>query len=65
MKLRTSIYSFLKIILFSCDIGKKIKIHVLKALFLTKKQTKTKQQTKKNTKQILQHCYPVFYMKKM
>lgn len=64
MKLRTSIYSFLKIILFSCDIGKKIKIHVLKALFLTKKQTKTKQQTK-NTKQILQHCYPVFYMKKM
>lgn len=47
MKLRTSIYSFLKIILFSCDIGKKIKIHVLKALFLTKKQTKTKQQTKK------------------
>lgn len=47
MKLRTSIYSFLKITLFSCDIGKKIKIHVLKALFLTKKQTKTKQQTKK------------------
>lgn len=26
----------------------KIKIHVLKALFLTKKQTKTKQQTKKH-----------------
>lgn len=48
MKLRTSIDSFLKIILFSCDIGKKIKIHVLKALFLTKKQTKTKQQTKKH-----------------
>lgn len=64
MKLRTSIYSFLKIILFSCDIGKKIQIHVIKALFLTKKQTKQNNK-QKNTKQILQHCYPVFYMKKM
>lgn len=47
MKLRTSIYSFLKIILFSCDIGKKNKNSCLKSVVSDQKTNQNKTTNKK------------------